>query len=126
MDLYEITQGNQVIGQACVQRQGLYYQINCRCRLSGEVICRIVVTCGGKQENLGIPVPEKDAYTLHTRISVSRLGEGGMSFRAVPRHNALEGKFVPLSPEEPFQYLSRLKNARLESRNGVVGIVLEE
>jgi len=124
MERYEITQGNQVIGQACVQRQGLYYHFSCRCRLSGEVICRLVVTCGGKQENLGIPVPEKDAYTLNTRISVSRLGQGQMTFRAVPRHNPLEEKFVPLSPEEPFRYLSRLKNAHLENRNGIVGIVL--
>ena len=126
MKRYDILQGGQVIGQAVVERQGLYYRFSCRCRLTGQVICRLMVTCGDKCESLGVPVPEKDAFTLHTRISVSRLGEGEMSFRAVPRHNPLEGRFIPLRPEEPFAYLTRLKNAYLENRNGTMGIVLPD
>ena len=36
------------------------------------------------------------------------------------------GKFVPVYPEEPFAYMSRLKGAFLEIRNGQMGINLPE
>ena len=39
---------------------------------------------------------------------------------------AKQGKYIPLSPEEPFRYLSRLKQSYLERRNGKVGIVIKE
>ena len=123
---YPIKQGVQVIGMAKVERQGLYYHFSCRCRLMGQIVHRLTVRCGDKTENLGIPVPGVDAYTLEKRISVSKLGQGEMTVQAVPKHAALGGKFVPLSPEEPFAYLSRLKNAHLARQNGILGIVLEE
>lgn len=124
--VYEVLLGGQSIGKAQVERQGLYYRFSCRCRFSGEVIYKLEVTCGDRTESLGIPVPEGGAFVLNTRVPVKRLGEGAPRFRAVPRHGALRGQFVPLSPEEPFAYLSRLQNAFLEIRDGRPGIVLRD
>ena len=55
--VYEITLGGRAVGQAAVFQSGLYLYFECRCRLSGETVCRIRVRCGGKEEDLGIPVP---------------------------------------------------------------------
>lgn len=123
---YPVLMGGQQIGEATVRREGLYLCFFCRCRLSGEMICRLVAEAGGKKENLGIPVPEGDSFLLQTRIPAKRLGEGELTVRAVPKHGAMPGKFVPLSPQEPFHYLKELKNAYLEIRNGQAGIVLRE
>ena len=123
---YEIMLGGESVGQAVVRRQGLYYRFSCRCDLSGEVIYRIPVTCGGKSESLGIPVPKNGEFYLDTRLAASRLGEGEPKFAAVPRRPDLGGMFVPISPEEPFRYLHRLENAFLARKDGQLGIVIPE
>jgi hypothetical protein len=124
--IYPIERAGNTIGQAEVTRQGLYYHFTCRCRLSGEVICRLAAVCGDKVENLGVPVPENGEFVLRKKIPASHLGEGKLHIRVLPKHSELTGRFVPLSPEEPFRYLSRLQNAYLERRNGQVGIVIQE
>ena len=123
---YEIMLGGESVGQAVVRRQGLYYRFSCRCDLSGEVIYRITITCGGKSESLGIPVPKNGEFYLDTRLAASRLGEGEPKFAAVPRRPDLGGMFVPISPEEPFRYLHRLENAFLARKDGQLGIVIPE
>ena len=95
---YEIMLGGESVGQAVVRRQGLYYRFSCRCDLSGEVIYRITVTCGGKSESLGIPVPKDGQFHLDTKLAASRLGEGEPKFAAVHRRPDLGGMFVPISP----------------------------
>lgn len=123
---YDILMGKEPVGQARVTRQGLYYRFDCRCRLSGEVICRVTVCVGGHHENLGILVPNGDAFTLCKKLPVKGLGTGFPEFRALPRHHKTQGTFVAVYPEEPFQYLTRLQNAYLEVRNAQQGIVLNE
>jgi hypothetical protein len=44
----------------------------------------------------------------------------------MPKHQKSEGKFIPIYPEEPFAYISRLQNAFLEIRNGQAGVVIGE
>ncbi len=124
MEEFQIMLGQEALGRAQVTRQGLYYQIRCRCRLTGDVLYRVQVSCGEKGESLGTLVPMGNEFGLDTRLAVKKLGEGELRFRLLPRHGELTGKFVPLAPEEPFQYISRLKNAFLENREGVLGIVL--
>ena len=125
MEELEISLGGQAIGRAKVSREGLYWRFRCRCSLSGEVVCRLRVRCGDKAENLGIPVPQNGAFELNTRIPVKKLGSGRMEMEAVPKHDKMEGLFVPLRAEEPFQYLRRLEDAFLQVRDGQVGIILK-
>ena len=123
---YEILLSGAAVGQAVVTRQGLYYLFSCRCRFHGEIMYKLTVTCGDITENLGIPVPDGREFILNTRLPVKKLGRGEPEFRAVPRHAQLQGKFIPISPEEPFSYLNRLKDAFLEIRGGKTGVVIKE
>ncbi len=123
---YQILMGETSVGDVQVSRKGLYYCFLCHCSLTGEVMCRLTVTCGGETHSLGVPVPEGDVFVLRARLPVKRLGEGQPVFRVVPKHQQLRGTFVPLSPEEPFRYLSRLQNAVLERRGQQLGILLED
>ena len=119
---YPILRGGECIGQARVEKRGLYYCFFCQCMLTGEVIYRLTVHCGEKSENLGIPVPQNAGFVLTTRIPVSKLGQGEMVIRAVPRHENLDGMFIPLSPEEPFHYIDRLEYAVLERSHQQLGL----
>ena len=124
--LYDIFRGGEKIGKAEVRRDGLYYRFRCVCDLTGEVIYRLLVTWGEKQVNLGIPVPCGDAFRLDTRVAASKLGQGTPVFLAVPRHPEKRGMWVKVSPEEPFAYLHRLKNAVPEVRDGKMGIYIRD
>lgn len=123
---YQILLGKESVGEVRVTRQGLYYCFHCCCDLSGEVMCRLTVTCGGETHSLGVPVPEGDVFVLRARLPAKRLGEGQPVFRVVPKYKQLSGTFVPIFPEEPFRYLSRLHNAVLERRGEQLGILLED
>ena len=123
---YEVSLGAKPIGQVTVRRQGLYYHFSCRCVLIGDVVCKLIVTCADKQENLGVMVPMDGKFGIEKRIPVKRLGEGIPQFRVMPKHEKMEGKFVPIYPEEPFAYMTRLKDAFLETQAGQLGIVIKE
>lgn len=88
-------------------------------------VCRLRVSCEDRQENLGILVPMDGGFGLETRLPVKRLGEGDPDFTLVPKHESGSGTFVPVYPEEPFAYISRLKKSYLAKKDGQLGIVLE-
>ena len=118
--------GKDRVGKVQVLREGLYYRFFCRCRLSGDVVCRLAVRCGEKEENLGVVVPVGDGFGLDKRLPVKNLGEGEMTFFLMPKQERLEGKFIPIYPEEPFSYIARLKDAFLARQNGQIGVVIKE
>lgn len=113
-------------GKVSVLRQGLYYHFHCRCILTDRNIYRLMVVCGTARENLGVLVPKDNAFTLETKIPVNRIGTGDMIFTLLPQKEKHEGTFVPISPEEPFAYISRLKKSFLVLRNGQPGIMIEK
>ena len=124
--MYQIYLGNEVIGTAEAEKQGLTYCIRCRCRISGEVPYKVVARCDGKEVDLGLLVPENGAFQLKSRVAVKQLAAGEISFHAVPRHVTPDGMFVPVSADEPFMYLSRLQNAFMTRSEGRQGVVLTD
>lgn len=126
MDRYDILLGQDPVGKAEVCVEGLYYRFRCQCELSGQVMYRLVVLCGGKQENLGVLIPVGDSFGLETKLAVKRLGKGKLEFRLLPKHARLDGRFVPLTPEEPFTYIDKLRSAYLARKNGKVGLIIPE
>ena len=119
---YEILLGGEPVGQAVVTKQGLYYSFSCRLKLTGSVIYQLQARVGEHQVALGIPVPEGNCFALRTKVSAKALGQGDMKLLAVPKHAPVGENFVPLSPETPFAYLTRLEQAFLTRQNGVLGI----
>lgn len=123
--MIDIYMGNEVVGKAVIEKDGLYYHIVCRCRLSGEVIYRLIADCNGNQVDLGICVPYDNSFGLEKRIPVKKLGIGEIRIKAVPKHEKTGDSFIPLRPEEPFSYLSQLERAYLAVQGGVTGVVIK-
>ena len=121
---YEVFFGKDKAGKVQVLREGLYYRFFCRCQLSGDVVCRLLVRCGEKQENLGVVVPMGDGFGLEKKVPVKHLGEENMEFFLMPKCDHIGGEFVPIYPEEPFSYIARLKDAFLARQNGQMGAVI--
>lgn len=123
---YEVLLGKEAVGRVLVSREGLYLRFLCRCNLSGDVVCRLSVSCGGKEENLGVLVPEGDRFGLETKLPIKKLGQGTPAFCVLPNRVAAQEKFVPISPEEPFAYIEKLKKSFLARKNGVLGAIISE
>lgn len=123
---YDICLGIEPVGEAVVEKVGLYYRFSCRCRLRGATMQRIMVACGEKKVDLGICVPMGEQFGVDKKVPCKQLGEGKPEFFLTPRPQTHGGKFVPVYPEEPFAYMSKLKDAFLEIRNGQMGIVVKD
>ena len=123
---YELKFGGRAVGKVEAVREGLYYRFHCRCRLSGDVICRAVLVCGGKQESLGILVPMGDGFGSDAKIPAKRMDTGEWEFLVVPNRSGGEGKHIPIKPEEPFAYIARLKDAYLAMHGGAVCAVITD
>ena len=122
----ELELGGSPVGKVQALRQGLYYVFHCRCQLDTQQAVRLWVNCGEKKEDLGVLVPMDGGFGLDTRRPVKHLGEGALRFRLALKHDPPKTHFEPISPEEPFAYLQRLKDAYLETRNGQPGAVWTE
>ena len=123
---YEVYLGNHAAGKVQILRQGLYCRVICRCRIDSDQVYRLYAVSEDSRENLGVVVPEGDGFLLDRKIPVKRLGNGKLRFVLSCGVGGLPGKFVPISPEEPFFYIDRLKTAFLQSERGKVGIRIEE
>ena len=123
---YSVFSGGEEVGKVWVQRRGLYYRICCRCALTGTVPFKLVASSADNTADLGLCVPQGEGFGVDTSIPIKRLGEGDLSFRLMPRHKSPEERFIPISPNEPFRYISQLQRAHLAKRNGAVGIRLPE
>ena len=124
--IYNICRGGEKIGKAYVSREGLYYRFRCCCTLTGAVIYRLTAVCGDKTENLGILIPDGDAFRLEKRLPVSRFSGGRMEIKAVPGNPERKGIFAPVHPDEPFRYIAALQKARMEWRDGQAGVVFTD
>lgn len=120
---YDAYLGTEAVGTVTVTREGLYYRFRCRCSLSGDV-CKLRLTCGGREVTLGTLIPEGTDFCINTRVPVKHMQSGIPAFSVIPNKPVVAGKFIPICPEEPFTYLERLKDAYLEMRNGQIGAVL--
>ena len=118
---YEISGG---AGRVAVYREGLYYRFSCRCSPGAGEMVRLWMNCGEREVDLGLCVPMEGGFGTEKRLPVRRCGPGKPEFFLRPKDDILRGKFIPLSPEEPFRYIHRLENAHLERQGGQLGIRL--
>lgn len=123
---FSVTVLGKPAGKVVVRKEGLYYHFTCRCHLPDDNIYRLIVSCGTVRENLGILVPQKDSFILNTKLPIKRIGAGEMSFVLVPKQETFSRNFYPISPEEPFAYISRLKESFFVLQNGQPGICITQ
>ena len=119
---YCVTRNGIPCGKVAVSRQGLYYRFHCRCAFPDKDIFRLVLSKDGSYENLGILIPSGESFELTTKLPAKRFPEGEWSFHITSGRETTAEYFVPIRPEEPFAYLSRLKDSFLTYQNGQPGI----
>lgn len=113
----------EAVGQCWGSREGLYTRFSCRCALQDGGIHDLLLRIGNWQQSLGVLVPSAGAFVLDTRLVSRQLPEGTPEFSVRPRGTRADA-FIPVVPEEPFAYLTRLEKAYLVRRGDQVGLTL--
>lgn len=132
MDRYPVLFSGKQVGNIQISREGLYCRIRCACDPGEKGIFRLLAQCGEQQLRLGVLLPEGKEQVLETKIPAKKLCGQAPEFFLQPVRRELQqrettaGKYIPIYPDEPFSYLSRLKNAYLETRKGQIGIVIKD
>ena len=123
--VYDVYFGGEPVGKIYVRRQGLYYSFRCCCCLTGKIMYNVVADWGERQYQLGLLLPENGEHRLKTRVAIKHFPLGQPVFVVKPRHGKTGERFIPLSPQEPFLYLARLKTARLAKRGEQTGVIID-
>ena len=118
---YDLCFGDKCCGYALAERQGLYFRIECKCHIDDGG--RYRVSAGGDrgEVDLGILIPKEKGFGLRASVAMKKLGEN-LRFWLVQDNPPTPGVFVSVSADEPFAYLSKLKDAKLAHQNGQVGL----
>ena len=124
--IYDVRLGDRLVGRMEVTQEGLYYRFSCRCRIPEGQVHRLGVRCGGGYAELGVCVPVEGGFGLERRLKCKQFPPGRPEFQLYIGHQRPGKIFVPVYPEEPFSYLSRMKDAFLEIREGQMGVVIPE
>lgn len=122
---YAVSIANEPVGKVCVTRQGLYYRFQCYCKLSGNVVYRLVVSYGSDSVNIGVLVPDGSAFCLDKKLPTKYFTENEPKFMLIPHRETSERVFAEIYPEEPFCYLDRVKNSFLCYQNGKPGLMIQ-
>ncbi len=118
---YEIQSYGKCVGKAYVTPAGLYFDIDCRCKLQDSIV-RIIANCGQTQENIGICVPMNGEMVLRTKIPQKRL-QTLLGFEAICE---VQEEWVPIAYGEPIPCLCRIIDAKFQYRNGKPGLSIRQ
>ena len=121
---HTVVLGTETVGRVQVRQEGLYYRFICRCRQQPDQVYRLMVSCGQWRGSIGVLTPEGDGFGLDKKRGRKDFPTGEAQFFLAPVHDPVQGKFVPISPREPFCYLQDLKDAFLDQREGQPGVVI--
>ncbi len=134
MGSYNVILRGKTVGSVQLSKQGLYYHLRCSCTVADQNIYRLLGSCEGDQIRFGVLVPEGNRLALETKIPSKKLSGEALEFwlESAAIHGQASAKreyhskFIPIYPDEPFEYLSRLKKSYMEIRNGKPGITITD
>ena len=121
---YGVKLGKDTVGKLEITKTGLYYRFVCRCKIQDSSVYRLMVQCQDDRIRIGVPVPDGKGYILDKKLPVKLFSGPVQEVFLAPMHETVEGRFVPLSPGEPFAYIADLEKAFLSNRNGKIGVFI--
>ncbi len=123
---YKILMDKKTVGTAQIIRVGLYYNIICQCKISGTKMVRIIMENESKTVDLGVCVPGENCFEIRTKIPAKQIEGDKFLFLAVENQKNKTVEFFPVSEEEPFIYLEKLKSAKVQIRSGEIGVTFQD
>ena len=75
MPNYDIVLKGDIVGQACVNKEGLYYHFRCKCRFSDKGFHRLWLFNSRGKTDLGLFVPENNLCVIDKKYPIHKIGD---------------------------------------------------
>lgn len=121
---FDVYLDHQVAGFGEIIKQGLYYNVHCRCKLTDNKVYRLLASCGERTVDLGICVPFEDGFGVDKMIPIKKLNEDGIVLHLSRKQDNSDRTFVPLNAEKPFGAMEYLMCAKFERRGDTAGLLI--
>lgn len=120
--MYDILFSGKSVGNAQLEKEGLYYRIRCGCKPPDDGVYRVIVSDGSNRQDLGICVPEGKIFVVNKRVPCKSLTGEQLTFYLVEK--SYGEVVVPVADGEPFEYLDQLEDAHLRVADGQAEIII--
>lgn len=117
MTKYPIYYCDQVVGNAQMDKQGLFYVIRCKCNLPQDRLYKVLITSKDDTFDLGICTRSDKGIGLVTRISANTLKSTELRFTVEPEQHEIK-KMYAVSENSEFPDLEIIYKAKFLRREG--------
>lgn len=121
MQYHVISYEGKPVGEAQIERQGMFMIIRCHCRVRLDSPRKITVHSPDTVLDLGLCIKEYNGCGLLARIPEKSFPKGALEFlleASVPE------QFIPIYEDAALSSVAILNHGKFELRNGVAGIIL--
>lgn len=108
---YPIYYAGNRVGNAVLEKQGMFYKIRCHCDIQVDKLTKIQMNIEGDALDLGICLKCQNGIGLSTRINTKILEGKNPSF-SVHTDDESEGILNPISENAPFAYLEYISQGK--------------
>ena len=115
MQIYPVFFGEEIIGEARMSREGLYYNIVCQANLQEKKIYRLFLVHKEGTVDLGVLLPNQHGFSLRKNIPVKNISTEEIRFVIA---GSIHVKYIPIDDVSPFLSISNLLQARFERKDG--------
>lgn len=120
---YPVLYDGTPVGEAKLEREGLYIRIRFRCRLDRGCRFRMILHIDAAKRDLGLCASDSGIFEDSIRILLQDIENAPLDFSLEKEQ---KGRFVPIRLNEPFLYPALLHMARFQIQDGVKGLILQE
>ena len=120
---YEVYCADRVIGSISLEPQGLYYKIFSYCERISEKFPKLYAVCGDHKTSIGVYKPQGNGFVMERLLSIKSWDLKGISFQIGSMDRQIKGETIPVFPDRPFPYISRIGNAQFCREDEQPGIL---
>ena len=121
---YPVSLNGERIGAVVLQRQGLYYRLNCRCNGVHKDMMQLMIQAKNTVKDIGLLIPNGNMLEIRTTIPVKRIGDNTPTFFLHSRQGST-CQFYSVDPQTPFSHLAELDRAVFAIRNDQIGVEID-
>lgn len=126
MKAYHAIFEDKVVGEVTVEKEGLYYTFQCCVSLKQGGMYRLILETEKGETDLGILMPCEAGYAVRRKLSVKQVCGSSFHFRITERNSVLAESCIPVSEDQPFPFVDKLQNARLQHFENEIKIVIAD
>ena len=119
---FAVTLDGKVVGDAIIEKQGLYYIVECCCPMRLDRRYILMLICGEIRKDLGVCISYENGFGLKTRVKLNLANEKEICFELISKVKQDRTDFYPIYANQPFELLEFLRYGSFVVINDIWGI----